>query len=298
MCRLEPRDLQFADAVEAMYSTLVERQRPPDVLELDLRNTSFVKPTGVLGLITVARLWKHWTGQPAVVGNIRRNVHAYLERMDLFTECGVFLSSVEHLDETERLDRSSNSYKLLEILPIPSNEVANTRAVTDALRRAKRILVTWLDDEDLIQSVLTLLSEIGQNIVHSEDQGFAVIQRYKKPYSHDLEFASEINIGIADLGIGIEESLCRYTPDLRDRFGMGSDFIWHALEQGTSGQPSVRGLGLFRVRGLVKKWQGSLTIRSFSSSVHIENDLIEENNNLAEIPGVQVFITVRGTTSF
>ncbi len=59
-----------------------------------------------------------------------------------------------------------------------------------------------------------MLSEIGQNIVHSEDQGFAIIQRYKKPYSHDIERVSEISIGIADLGIGIEESLCRRTPTL------------------------------------------------------------------------------------
>lgn len=298
MSLLQPRDLQFIDAVEGLYVSLLGLRDSSGILQLDLKNTSFVKPRGILGLVTVARLWKDWTGHPVVLSNIQHRVHAYLERMDLFTECSEFLIAANQLDETDRLDRSSNSYKLLEILPIPSDEAANARSVPDALRRAKHILGTWLDDDDLIGSVLTLLSEIGQNVIHSEDQGFAIIQRYKKPYSLNIELASEIRIGIADLGIGIEESLCRRTPSLLDRFNEGSDFILHALEQGTSGHPSVRGLGLYRVRSLVKRWQGSLTIRSFSSSIHIENDRIEVDDTLPQIPGVQVFITVRGSTDF
>ena len=298
MSCLVPRDLQFVDAVEDMYESLLLMQRHPETLELNLRNTSFAKPTSILALVTTARFWKQWTGQPVIVSNIQPRVHAYLERMDLFTECDDCLVVADCLDETERLDRSSNSHRLLEILPIPSNETANARAVTDALRRAKHILETWVDDENRIRSVLTVLSEIGQNIVHSEDQGYAIIQRYKKSYSRDLERVSKIDIGIADLGIGIEESLSRRSPELRDKFRAGSDFILHALKQGTSGRPEVRGLGLFHVRDLVDKWQGSLTIRSFSSSIHIEKDHIEANDDLPEIPGVRVFITVRGSAGF
>jgi hypothetical protein len=99
---LQPRDLQYVDAVEGMYMSLLERGRSSEALELDLSNTSFVKPISILSLATVARLWKRWTGQPIAVINLRRSVHAYLERMDLFTEFSDSLIVDGQLDNSDR----------------------------------------------------------------------------------------------------------------------------------------------------------------------------------------------------
>jgi hypothetical protein len=41
-----------------------------------------------------------------------------------------------------------------------------------------------------------------------------------------------------------------------------------------------------------------MSIRSFGSLIHIEDSRIEVDDTLSRIPGVQVFITVRGSTNF
>ena len=86
MSQLQPRNLQFIDAVEGLYVSLLGLRDSSRILQLDLKNTSFVKPRGILSLVTTARLWKEWTGHPIILSNIQRGVHAYLERMDLFAD--------------------------------------------------------------------------------------------------------------------------------------------------------------------------------------------------------------------
>lgn len=292
--RIVLQRLQTPEDVEALYASLLRQGADDEPLEISLSTASFIKPVGVLGLITAARLWHQWTGRSVVLTDVWPPVHAYLERVDVFAECGDFLKITGELAESDELVRSDSSRRLLEVLSIPSEEQANAQAVTDAVRRAEQILSTWLNDAALQGSVLTVLSEIAQNIIHSRDKGFAVIQRYKQSYTLDIEYASEICIGIADLGIGIKESLCEFHPELRDKFQLGSDFIQYAMEPGTSGQLRVRGLGLAHVRDLARKWHGALTIRSFGSTVQSEHDCLEVRDDLTQIPGVQVFITVRG----
>ena len=127
--------------------------------------------------------------------------------------------------------------------------------------------------------------------------GYAIIQRYKQPKTHEPDLASEIHIAVADLGIGIEESLVRCQPELRQRFQRGSQFIQHAFEQGVSGRLTLRGIGLGRVLELVQQWHGSLAIRSNRSSVRFREGAVEIKDDLAAVPGVQVSIVVRGNTA-
>ncbi len=294
MAYLHSGNLQSPDAIEQLFGAIRITVSDGGILHLNVSRCSFMQPRAILALISAARLWHRLTGHPVVLTNIDNRVHPYLERMDLFQVCRDFLIEQKELAKSRRFDRSPDSNKLLEVLPLPSDEDANVEAVTDGMRRAGQIMRSWIDDENRIQSALTLLSEIGQNIVHSEDVGYAIVQRYKQPYSENAELASEIHVAIADLGIGIQASLLHNNSSLKTKFEQGSDFILHALEQGVSGRAETRGIGLYQVRELVRKWQGTLTIRSDTSSLHIEDENIEIQDRLTYVPGVQVSVIVRG----
>lgn len=287
-------NLQFDSSIEALYADLNTLRMSSNKLYLQMDSTNWIYPYGIVSVITAARIWYGWTKQRTVLARTQQSLSSYLERMDVFDVCNQFLSTDHTVPAQKRFDRSENSPRLLEVLAIPGSEQTNPIVVKQALRRAKKILQTWLNQPELVDSVLTLLSEISHNITHSNDEGFAIIQRYKLPYSHDSDLASEIHIAIADLGIGIEQSLTWQHANLPEQLENGSDFIVHALRQGTSGMPGVRGLGLDRVRDLVQKWNGKLMIRSMRSKVQIRNDNLAVWDGLALVPGVQVSIVVRG----
>ncbi|MBZ0280762.1 MAG: hypothetical protein K8L97_08465 [Anaerolineae bacterium] len=293
MLYIKPMDLQYQDNIESLYSSLGRIQKPSEILTIDLSETTWVFPHSILSLVTAARLWHRWTGSYVILDNMENKIHGYLERMNLFSECSFCLRAQK--SSKQYYERSTSSQRLLEVASIPSNEQSNIVVLRSALRRAKSILAMWITDVELVGSVLTMVSEIGQNIAHSQDVGYIIVQRYKQPYSNDVESASEIHLAIGDIGIGIEESLIQRDTTLKRSLSKGSDFIQHALIQGVSGKSSNRGIGLHRVCELVNRWQGSVTIRSQSSQIRITGNEIEIWDGLVEVPGVQVFIVTRGT---
>lgn len=293
--RLTPGDLKYGEEVERLcvqISTINGGNAP---LTLDLSNTHFLPTSSILSLVTAARLWRRQTGQPVIVKSLDPHVHAYLERINFFDTCREFLQCGAAPEV--QFNRSTDSQRLLELTIISSDEETNSRNVRDLLRRAKLILQNWLNDNTLIGAVLTMMAEIGQNVVHSEDCGYTSIQRYKQSHTLEFEMASEIHIAVADLGIGIEESLARRHPDLRRRFRRGSEYILHAFTQGVSGKADLRGIGLSLVASIVQQRYGDLTVRSNRSLVRINSAGTDTRDDLAPIPGVQVSIVIRGTAA-
>jgi len=291
---LIPGNLKHAENVERLYADLSQISTYGSPIAFDLRQTYWFTPQTILGLVTACRLCQRLTGHPVLLTHLHLEAHAYLARMNLFGACRGFLSADRH--PGKRYERSENSERLLELAQIPGQEPENIEVVRQILRRARAILYRWTNHRSLTDSVLTILSEVGQNITHSEDFGYAVIQRYKQQGTSDSDSASEIHIAVADLGIGIEESLVRRHPELKHAFQQGSQYIEHAFRQGVSGQLGKRGIGLDRVIALVRQWHGSLFVRSGQSSVRIEHNQVMCDDALAPIPGVQVSIMVRGTT--
>src|SRR5262245_41762095 len=125
-----------------------------------------------------------------------------------------------------------------------------------------------------------MVSELATNITHSHDLGFAIVQRYAD--SSSLVHEHNIVFAIEELGIGIEQSLKRdgspVDPSLLRQLHQGSDYILQALQLGLTSRPSsartgsaVGGIGLYRVREIVKEWHGSLTIRSYQSKIRISS---------------------------
>lgn len=267
-----------------------------DPLAIDLSRLSFVRPNELLVLVTVARLWHRHIGQHTTLVGMQPEVHRYLERMDLFTTCGDWLQQDHELPLAERYARSRASRNLLEVVPIAADNDQNSRDVTDTTGRAKDILETWFGAKTpAVGRLLTILSEIASNVAHSDDRGFAVIQRYRNPA--DPAAGGRVVVAVADLGIGIEASLRRRRawggPGGRRALGTGSGAILRAFDLGVSSRETVAGLGLPRVRQIVGEWHGLLAVRSFGSSVRFEEDAVYTQDGLAEVPGTQVTITAQ-----
>ncbi len=282
---------QFYRQAEAVLSTC----RPREPLVLDLSWVGFVPPEGIIALVTAARLWHQATGERARLCNLRPEVHRYCERMDVLRQCGTWLEEERTLAEEERFDRAPASSNLLEMHPISSDEDRNSRDVAAAVARAARIIRAWFDaDAAAVGRLLTMLSEITSNVVHSRDQGFALMQRYRGDMQH---LSSRVTMAVGDLGIGVEASLrakARAHPN-GVRLESGSGYILHALQLGVTSRDTAGGMGLYQVRSLVEEWRGSLVIRSGRSMVRVSAEEIETWDELADIPGTQVTITVQGS---
>lgn len=264
-------------------------------LILDLRDLAFIPADGILALVGVARLWHRETGGVTRLRHMQLAVHQYLERMDLFTRCGDWIMAEEGLDSTLCWERSIESANLSELLPIASAEMHNPSDVARAVTRAKKILLTWVEwDESAINRLCVMLSELASNIVHSRDQGFAIMQRYA--LGHPTHPGSRVTLAVADLGIGIEASLRQRLRALPiTRLHTGADFILHALELGVTSREDVAGTGLYQIHQWVQEWAGTLVIRSWRSRVTIGAGMVspQVQNGLALLPGTQVTITVR-----
>jgi hypothetical protein len=267
-------------------------------IALDLSPVSFVYPDGLLAIANAARLWHRWTGTRVVLMGMQPQIHKYLERMDLFTVCRNWLYPDPALRLMDPYDRSPASTRLLEVMPISGEEKRNSSDVTEAVTRVQKILSAWLPaDATAVGYLCLILSEIAHNIVHSHDQGFAVIQRYQDSTMGPM--GSRVVIAVADLGLGIEATLrakSRPHGPVKDQASWsGSDYIRYALTHGVSSPDRLRGTGLTQVKSIVGRWSGSMVVRSFRSRVGFEPEGFNERDNLPEIPGTQVTITVRGS---
>lgn len=293
--------LNHPDDYEDLYAqaTGLRSQIPSGPLALDLSLASFVPVEGLVALACCARLWHQWTGQKIMLQRIQPKVHRYFERMDIFTRCNAWIDQDRLLDELDRFDRKPDSERLLELTPIASDEDQNAEDVQTAVHRIRHILTNLVQrDMHSVGQLCTMLSEIGQNVVHSSDLGLAIVQRYRENANAVAGMGYRVIISVTDLGIGIEGSLgssqSQLTDRIRAQLTSGSDYILKALELGVTSRRSAGGMGLHQVQKIVHEWDGTLTIRSRRSSVQIAGDAITRRDDLVEVPGTQVTISVRG----
>lgn len=280
---------------EIAYQAILDKMRAAESgpLKIDLGTITFIPAEGVLALVNIARLWHRYSGEATLLQRVQRPVLQYLERMDVFSHDTARLVAADPLPACECWERSPASINLLELQPIASAEAENARDVSRAVTRAQSILASWLGDDALrVGRFCTMLSELASNIVHSDDQGFAIIQRYTGAASPFP--SSMISIAIADLGIGIEASLRRHgihghVGELRT----GSDYILHALKLGVSSRDTVAGNGLFQIKQQILEASGTLVIRSQGSEITLEGGILRVRDDLACIPGTQVTLAIR-----
>jgi signal transduction histidine kinase len=270
-----------------------------NILELDLSKVSFIRPAGIITLIALARLWNRQRRGYILITRIQSKVCAYLERMDLFRMYGDLLKISSNIIPSEFYFRSYTSKSLLEILPIPSNELQNPVCVDQAVARAQLILEGRYGPNTNVNRLCSVFSEILTNVVHSEDDGYALIQSYED----NPDTGMRVEIAVGDAGIGIQASLLSNeqiaTEAAHRQWKKGSDFISYSLVEGVSAKASWadtgRGMGLTLVHQKVGNWeQGMLRIRSGGSMVELSHnqDTPRVFDGLVDIPGTQIVISI------
>jgi anti-sigma regulatory factor (Ser/Thr protein kinase) len=266
-------------AAEKMVSrTISQADQTP--LILDMKQVEFVKPYGALLLLAATRYVTENTGHKVRLENLRDNVLAYLERMDLFIEGKEWIVCKDMPDV--KLSRNPASSHLLEI-----TRLSTIGARTQFQSRARKVLNTWLPSKlEDINEIVTVLSEIcGNAEEHSQDQGHVMIQSYRH------QFHTEVDIVVIDLGIGISGSL---SPRYQHIANSDIDYIKLALDGYSARGKQEGGAGLQIVQKHVANRNGELAIRSGSGLVVIGDRGKYRYFKIQDFPGTQVSLKLKG----
>ncbi len=279
---LVPNALTDIAAVETFY---VSVQHPPvaDQYVLDMSAVEFVKPYGVIALISTARHLAELSGHPVCVKNLAEDVHAYLDRVDLFKIARPWLRSCTDIGEP--WSRNPGTTNLLELTPIGCPQ--DVEAIAS---QAHRIFSYWLRSQEL-NSLLGILSEVCANVYqHSGDpHGHALIQRYEVPLSGQVI----VQVAVGDRGYGIRQSLSGRYPHIgREPL----DYLQAAM-QGLSARSTGRGgLGLRRVEQIVAIHKGYLWLRSETAAIMTSGPHTGQTHaRLSSVQGTQVVVELRAS---
>ncbi len=281
-----------AMSLQKDIASLISQPRQGN-LTIGMQMVRFVRPSGCLALLATANLWHRVTGGNTLLVGIQPSVNAYLERADLF-KVGRGLVLGIGASSHEPFSRSRNSQTMLEISPVSHIARQNEHDVGNITSRASQILhKRYGTDHTQLDNLINLTSEIAQNVLHAEQPGYVMMQSWMD--AKDVERTVEISI--IDFGIGIEQSLRNKgelpTSGSNDPIG-GSAFLKHALLEGVSSMGEDRGMGLFTVDRLVRKWHGSLELRSYNSMLRVIGGEAIARDELPSLQGTQVTIAVRG----
>lgn len=271
----------FAD-LERLYMDFNHRLSDPgiDELELDLSHITFVTPESILALVCVTRCWYRNRLTPVRLISMNEQVHQYLQRIDLFSQCANYVISDKVPDKPWHRSMSAT---LLEITSIPGEPETNAQTVYTVFQKASSLLLGRVENSRM-KATCDLLSIVVENITHSQDMGHVLMQSYQVADDH------RVHLGIVDLGLGIPTTLKPRYPEL----SIGSSYLLKALEMGVTSRVGPGGLGLFNVDRIIRGQQGSLTIRANGSMLQILRNKVYLRDDLTFFPGTQVYITVWG----
>jgi hypothetical protein len=276
---LVPNVLTEITAVEEFYVS-VEQAPPADLYMFDMNTVTFVKPYGVIALLSAARHLAGLSGHPVRVENLAGDVHAYLDRVDLFDVGSNWLQPADVLDE--HWLRNPQTINLLELTLIASSDNVTTIAA-----RAQRIFSHWLGTREL-NSLLSILIEVCANVYqHSGDQGYALIQKYEATMRGQVI----VHVAVGDSGCGIRGSLA----SRHDNIGEAPLDYLKAAMQGLSARDTGRGgLGLRRVEQIVASNKGYLWLRSETAALITRGaKRTQSHEKLIQVPGTQVAVGLR-----
>lgn len=257
----------------------------------DARHLRWVDPFGMVGLLGVGTVARDRFGAPPRLQfSEGADAVGYLTRMGFFREAdGIFDVDVR---PPRRSDRDSDV--LLEITPITTN--SDVHAVVDRVQsRAGAILSRTLQyPPSAVVQFSVILSEVCQNIIeHAEAPGWVAAQTYnwaRRLGRHVLVIA------VADLGRGFKGSLAdehaaRFGDRWADATALEAAFI-HGL---TRFPDSGRGQGIQQIRKQVRRWDGTISIRSGTAriaDVPEWDDSPPLASGLAPFPGAQINIVL------
>ena len=265
------------NSIDSLYGLLSDIT--PEPYTLNLENTGFIKPMGIMALVLASRRIAEQSGYPVHLANLGDTLLKYLERVNFLKVAKSWIELDRELPD-ERWDRNPRTNNLLELVPI-----TNDMDVVLAIQRAEAIFDHWLQLPNF-GSLLKVISELCSNIYqHSGDShGFIMIQHYS------MGSRNEENVVLAagDMGHGIRGSLSAKYPEL------GEDplkAIQASLTGITSRDSGRGGLGLPTVVETVAKEGGYVWLRSETAAIRsLGPSRHYPYSDLAYIPGTQVVV--------
>lgn len=289
--KIDKNNINVANFEDIFYKTnlalfnLSRINRRERKIHINILEANFIDPYSITNFCILLRYLQRYSTKIYLSLPRDTNINNYLKRMDFFHSIP---QRIELLDKPSpnlyRKHPIRESDVLLELTPIQTQKDIQ-KVIEYAIEKIGRILKKSLgyNDND-ISAFCTALAETCQNIRdHSGDKGLVAVQKY---HSH----TNYVIIGVCDLGIGIKKSLsCRYNVSLWNH----REVIRNALQLGTS-RYIDRGKGLYRVTEIVKKYCGTLIIRSGSGRVEIG----KRNSSITVpyFPGTQIYILLQERT--
>jgi anti-sigma regulatory factor (Ser/Thr protein kinase) len=279
-----PGRLEFA-AFDQLVSEM-EKSGDDKVL-FDARHLRWVDPGGIIGLLSAGTVARKRLGAPPRLQILEgAEVTSYLARMRFFEAAeGIF-------DLEVRPPRRSwaSSDVLLEITPITTN--SDIHAVVDRVQnQAGSILSKTLNYQaSAVVQFSVILSEVCQNIIeHAEAPGWVAAQRY----AWTKRLGRQVLIlSVSDVGKGFKGSLAdTHATRFGDRWGDATALEAAFIHGLTRFPDSGRGQGIQQIRKQVRRWEGSISIRSGTARIADVPDWDDTpplEENLPAFPGAQI----------
>jgi signal transduction histidine kinase len=256
-------------AAVALLDRLVDpntQQLVSEDIVVDLSDCNFLGPTAVVTLCGLRRLAQEGGRTFSVEPPRLRKLLAYCGYSGLLSEFGVGPGPAAHPENVTTPIRV-----FTEQLP--------EDAIREIVSLARQEMTLSVAAEDDLKSVL---SELTQNVLdHSASPigGLVTARAYKKE--------REVRLAVADMGIGIRESLTRRHQVKGDR-----EAIRQALVAEVSGRSSSRnlGLGLAHLHGVVRITGGRMVIYSGRGVFWHEAGRDHDRDVPCAYPGTVVFV--------
>lgn len=264
----------------------LDRGATPAVVEIDLRRMTFIGPCGVALLVAALHQLRQ-RGLTAEGGAIYRptakGVDTYLHRIDFYKRLVSERDLRDHVGKREPL--GMRECKHFPSDPDDPGWNPALRAVTgDLLAAVEEVTKT---DEASHTSLDLALSELTENVGYHADTGlggFAAVQYLRR--------SKELELGIADLGVGIAGSL-RRNKNLASAADDDLAAIRTALQVTVTSTPGRNsGFGLTFTELLLALNKGRLLVRSGKGHVErgakLSDRLVQQH-----LPGTLVGMRLR-----
>lgn len=191
---------------------------------------------------------------------------------------------------------SGQTYAPLVIL----SDVDATDSATTAINGVIRQQFSHLNAGDFVADLCDVVGDLHDNVwSHGESTGISMAQRWKKPYSEDIQL---VEFALADCGIGFLRELKRTGIAEKEHITNHQEAIAWCVQKGHSSKKSSEntwaqrlpsdmmgnpmgqdatiissenhhlGLGLYKLMDLVRRYEGSLWLASGNSLLEIRSN--------------------------
>ncbi len=238
-------------------------ERAGERLLLDARHLRWVDPNGMVALLVAGSVADRARGERAKIeGPESADVAGYLQRMGFFEAA----QTVFDMPPMTRRPRGAASDVLLEITPVTANE--DVHRVVDLVQgHAGQILASRLGyPASAVIPFAVILSEMCQNIIeHAEAPGWVAAQAYNwaKRLGRYVVVISVMDVGRGFRGSLADQHSARYGDRWGDVTALEAVFL-HGL---TRFPDSGRGQGIQQLRKQVRRWNGSISLRSGTARI-------------------------------